>query len=70
MSVRVSPSRWPSKTRAISSFRYRLGGPDGVEMTAVLDDHVWIEPNSFDAMIEGITMMCRFFTIKGSIRRS
>jgi hypothetical protein len=58
-----------------SSFRYRLGGPDDVEMTAVLDDppdvvHVWIEPNSFDAIIEGITMMCRFFTINGSIRRS
>ena len=57
-----------------SPFRYRLGGRDGVEMTAALDDppdvvHLWSEPNPLDDKIEVITLMCRFFTILGSIRR-
>lgn len=55
-------------------FRYRLGGRDGVEVSAYLDDpndiaHVWIDPSPLDAKIEVITMMCRCFRIEGAISR-
>jgi hypothetical protein len=63
----------PSMTEA-QQFRYQLGGPDGIEVTACLDDppdvaHVWMDLNPLDSKIDVITMMCRSFTIKGSITR-
>jgi hypothetical protein len=55
-------------------FRYQLGGRDGVEVSACLDDpndvaHVWIDPSPLDTKIEVITMMCRSFRIEGAITR-
>jgi hypothetical protein len=62
-------------SRTEGTFQYRLGGPDGVEVSAQLDDppdvvHVSATPSSHDGEIETITLMCRLFTIQGSVRRS
>jgi hypothetical protein len=76
----LSETEWEDIRRGVSlatgasPFRYRLGGPDGVEVNALVDNppdvaHVWIDPNPLDNKIEAISMMCRYFTIQGAIRR-
>lgn len=56
-------------------FRFRLGGRDGVEVAACLDDpadiaYVWPDPSPLDSKIEVVTMMCScFFKIQGAISR-
>ena len=77
----LTDSEWEAIRRGVFSsrtdgaFQYRLGGPDGVEVSAQLDDppdvvHVWTPPGSHDCEIKTITLMCRFFTIQGSVRAS
>jgi len=61
-------------SRTDGAFRYLLGGPDGIEVTAQLDDPpdlvlLGIPANSHDGKIETITLMCRLFTIQGRVRR-
>jgi len=76
----LTPSEWEELHRGVSSaegsapFRFRLGGPDGLEVSACMDDprdvvHVWVDPGPLDEKIGVITMMCRFFTIRGRVSR-
>ena len=77
----LTESEWADIQRGVLSsrtdgaFQYRLGGQDGVEVSAMLDDppdvvHVSATPSSHDGQIEMITLMCRLFTIHGSVRMS
>jgi hypothetical protein len=60
-------------SRTDGAFQFRLGERDGVEVSAMVDDppdvvHVSATPSSHDGEIQTITMMCRLFTIQGSVR--
>ena len=61
-----------SSATGAEPYRFQLGGRDGVEVSACLDDpndvaHVWIDPSPLDTKIEVITMMCGCFRIEGAI---
>jgi hypothetical protein len=74
----LAESEWKGIRRGISeatgaAFRFRLGGRDGVEVAAILDEpsdiaHVWLVANASQGTVEGITMMCKSFRIEGTIR--
>ena len=77
----LTDAEWAGVRRGVSlsrmggAFSFRLGGRDGVEVSACLDDppdiaHVHASPSPLDEKIETVTMMCRLFKIQGFARPS
>ena len=77
----LTDAAWEDVRRGVSlstgrrPFSFRLGGRDGVEVSACLDDppdiaHVHTAPSPLDDKIQTVTMMCRLFKIEGFARRS
>ena len=77
----LTDAAWADVHRGVASsrmggaFSFRLGGPDGVDVSACLDDppdvaHLHSAPSPLDDKIETVTMMCRLFNIRGFSRPS
>jgi hypothetical protein len=77
----LTDAEWADVRRGVSSsrmggaFSFQLGGRNGVEVSACLDDppdiaHVHTAPSALDDKIETVTMMCRLFKIQGFARPS